>query len=72
VQRRFQTDEDEPSKIVLSFARISNVLVIAKIIQLGDVLSFSEAHAAGVAHCEMGGLAFLTGRVFPLPDDEGS
>ena len=39
-----------------NFARISNVLVIAKIIQLGDVLPFSEAHDTGVAHCEMGGL----------------
>jgi hypothetical protein len=63
---------DEPSKMVLSFARISNALVIAKIIQLGDVLPFSEVHDTGVAHCEMGGLASPTGRVFPLPDDEGS
>ena len=57
---------------MLSFARISYVLVTAKIIHLGDVLLFSEAHAVGVAYCEMGGLASPTSRAFPLPDDEGS
>jgi hypothetical protein len=75
VRRRFHTDEpleDKPSNIVLSFARISNVFVAAKIIQLGDVLPFSEVHHTGVAHCEMGSLASPTGRVSLLPDDEGS